>query len=872
MGLRMPPKATSPDTFWNALLKGVDAMSNVPAERWDWRHYFDEEKERPGKVYVSRGGFLTESPKLFDPLAFGISPREAECMDPQQRMLLEVTWEAFEDAGLPLERVAGTRTGVFIGSFCMDHMTHNTQPANRPLVNLHSPPSATATILANRISYIFDLNGPSVTLDTACSSSLVSLHYACSSLLNGEADLALAGGVNLLMRPEPTTMMCKGRFLSDLAQCRTFDADARGYVRGEGAGVVVLKPLDKAIADSDDIYAVIRATGVNQDGQTNGIASPNTSAQEALMRSLYSAADISPSEVSYVEAHGTGTQAGDQAETRAISALFGSDRNDSRVIVGSVKSNIGHLEASAGIAGLIKTALIMRHRKVPPNLHFDQPNPDIPFGDYALEIPKAVTELPSEGTLNAGINSFGYGGTNAHAILETPPTVELASAPDSDEPLMITLSARSQESLLALAGKFAFRAGQGKFSLGNLAHTTAFRRSHLDHRLAILADNAESLRDTLMQASAGEQSDTIIRGETAATKDLALVFVFTGMGPQWWAMGRELIQREPIVSQAIDEVDSYFHKLAGWSLREAMLADEATSCMARTEVAQPANLAIQVALARLWESRGIRAAACVGHSVGEVASAWYAGVYSLEDAIKVSYHRSRLQQTVAGLGSMLAVGLSAEDALAAISGYSGVSIGAINSFTAVTLSGDTDELKAIAASLDKDEVFNKFLRVEVAYHSPQMESLREELLAALADLNPQPEQLPLYSTAFGERLPSERWNADYWWQNVRQPVHFAECIQLLIQDEYSHFLEVGPHPVLGNSIKECAVHLGTKAVTVPSIRRKEPEVAGMMQALAKLYTLGCTPDWASIAPVCGRFVRGPAYPWQKKEYWLKSER
>jgi acyl transferase domain-containing protein/NADPH:quinone reductase-like Zn-dependent oxidoreductase/acyl carrier protein len=875
IGCRMPPNASSLPAFWRFLLRGGNALKPIKSDRWDWRQYWDEDPSRPGKSYAPKGAFLDADVRQFDPLAFGMSPREAASLDPQQRLLLECVWEAFEDAGLPLERASGGPVGVFVGGFCPDHLLLQSQPSNRHLINAHAAGGVMMTVLSNRLSHAFNLRGPSLTLDTACSSSLVALHYACQSLRLGESDMVLAGGVNVMTRPEIPIIMSKGHFLSDHGECHAFDETASGYARGEGAAILLLKRYDDAVAAGDTIHAVVRATGVNQDGRTDGISLPNSEAQEELIERVYRESGVPVSEIDYVEAHGTGTQAGDSAELGALHRSFQKDRKR-KLLVGSVKTNIGHLEAAAGVAGLLKVIGILKNRQIPKNLHFKKPNPKIPFADYCLEVAAETQTLPGadeKPVLYAGINSFGYGGTNAHALLESAPPVEARPAAASPQTMVVPISARSEKALRDLAGKVAFQLGQpGSVTLGDLAYSCAFRRSHLDFRAALVTDSVEKLREQLIALSTGEMHEGVALWAGSGTPERGLVFVYTGMGPQWWGMGQELMRSETLVAETIDEIDAIFQPMSGWSLKEAMLAPEAGSRMTHTEVAQPANFALQVALARLWASYGIRPAAVVGHSVGEVSAAYAAGVYSLKDAVTVSYQRSRLQQTLAGRGAMLAVGLPEAEASKLLEGREGVSIAAVNSFHAVTLSGDADELRELAADLETRDVFQKFLRVEVAYHSPQMDPIRQELLECLAGLQPQPSVLPLYSTVEGGLSSGERWDAEYWWQNVRQPVHFAAAVEKLLQEGYAHFLEVGPHPVLGNSLKECAAALDRKIVSFPSIRRAEPEKPRLLLSLGELYCAGHAPDWRQIAPESGKFVPAPQYPWQRQLCWNESER
>lgn len=877
IGCRFPGGASSPDKYWQLLLKGQDAIVDVPKDRWDIRRFYDPDPDKPGKSYVKQGGFLKERIDEFDPLFFGISPREAETMDPQQRLLLEVTWEAFEDAGLIAEKLTGSNTGVFIGGFCLDNLLIRVGPLNRELADTHTAASSTMTMLSNRISYIFDLKGPSVSMDTACSSSLVTTHYACQSLWNGEADMAIAGGVNIMQRPEFPIAMSKGHFLSEHGRCMTFDERAAGYTRGEGGGIVILKPLSAALKDCDRIYALIRMTGVNQDGHTPGISMPNSDAQLALIRSVYKKADISPGEVGYIEAHGTGTQAGDPKETEALDLVLSQKRRaGKKCLIGSVKTNIGHLEAGAGVAGLIKAALCVKHGKIPPSLHFKNPNPNIPFERMCLQVATDVMDWP-EGyaTRYAGVNSFGYGGTNAHILLQEPP----APSPDVDEPetwnrpYLFPVSARSETALAALAGKYAFylTTHRAPKAVTDFLYSAIIRRSHHRHRLTMLAEDVDDLREKLQHFSNGDFVEAQTMGKADILDEQGLVFIYTGMGPQWWAMGRELMEKEPVFLETVRECDRCFTEEAGWSILGALQADEANSQMSKTEVAQPANFVIQVALTALWESWGIRPDAVIGHSVGEVASAYVCGALSLEDAIKVSFHRSRLQATTAGLGVMLAVGMPEADTLALLKKHDRVSIAAINSPASVTLSGDEIQLRKIAGELQNENIFNRFLQVEVAYHSHQMDPIKTELLESLAILRPQSNGIPLYSTVTGGLIDGTAINAEYWWRNVREPVRFAQGIQALLQAGFKKFVEIGPHPVLGHSVKEIAASAQQTVSLAPSLNRKTPEQKRMLESLGQLYTWGREINWHKIIPADGHLVRLPDYPWQKERLWLESE-
>lgn len=877
IGCRFPGGATNPEEFWNLLAEGTDCIIDVPKDRWDWRRFYDPETDRPGKTHQPQMGFLKLKMDEFDPLFFGMSPREAAILDPQQRLLLESSWEAFEDAGLKEEALKGSRTGVFIGGFCLDNKIQQLGVLNRDLIGQHTATSSTMIMLSNRISYSFDLRGPSLTIDTACSSALVAAHYACLSIWSGESDMAVAGGVNVMLRPEYPIAMSKGQFLSKHARCKAFDEDAGGYVRGEGAGVVIFKPLSKAIEDGDYIYACVRATGSNQDGATNGITVPNPDAQEALIREVYEKAGISPSDIKFVEAHGTGTKAGDPVEVTALNNVLKDGRaNGDKVFVGSVKTNIGHLEAAAGIAGIIKSAMVVNKRMVPPHLHFKKANPKIDFDNLSLKVPLKLEPFGDNEKLLSSINSFGYGGTNGHMVLEEPPRDYLKSISRNGqqhhrETYLFPISAKSENALKGICRKYYDFLQQTPVNLVDFAYTLANRRTHHRYRLTITATGLEDLLEKLRAYADGEVLAGVVGNQTV--EQPKLVYVFTGMGPQWWAMGRELYEKEPVFRAKIDECDAIFQKYSGWSLLAEMMKPEAESQMNETRVAQPANFFIQAALTDLWATWGIKPDAVVGHSVGEVPAAYISGALSLEDAVLVSYHRSRCQQMTAGQGTMLAIGLGEEDAekLIAENNITNISVAAINSFNGVTLAGTRESLEKVSTICTERNVFNKMLTVEVAYHSYQMDPLKDELFKSLASVTARKANIPLYSTVTGTRMNGDEFGCAYWWENVRQPVRFAKAAQTVVNDNYTIFLEVGPHPVLRTNISECLTAADKKGYSVPSLRRGEPEVQTLYTSLGQLHTLGFEANWKEFTQN-GHFIKIPTYAWDKDVYWQESEK
>lgn len=879
-GCRLPGGITDPDAFWAALSTRFNAISDIPSDRWHASRFYSSSKSSQGKMYIRKGGFLHQPLDEMDAAFFGISPREAESLDPQQRLLLEVSWEAMENAGLDVRALAGSKTGVFVGGFTLDHMLNQMGSASRDHIGQHTAVGSTMTMLSNRISHAFDFRGPSISMDTACSSSLVALHQACQALWTGQCSMALAGGVNVILRPEMPIAMCKGGFLAEDGQCKSFDARADGYARGEGAGMVVLKRLSDAVRDKDPILALVHATGVNQDGRTNGITVPSGAAQEALMQEVCAHAGIDPRQVAYVEAHGTGTAVGDPIEAGAIGAVYGRGRSAEPCIIGSVKSNIGHLEAASGITGVIKSALCLVHNQVPPLATLETPNPSIAFASLGLRLADDLLPLAEKSSpAFIGVNSFGYGGTNAHVLLGRAPersgdttTLTDAGVPVAAGKHILPLSAESEAGLEALAASYIARLENPRAeALEDVIFSAAVRRSHLTRRLAVVGQDRPSIIEKLKTFSEAGRGEGIYVGRSAFSVAERAAFIFTGMGPQWWGMGQELFRSEPVYRKTVEEIDAAFNKVAGFSILSEMLQSEATSRITETQIAQPANFLLQVGLTKVLASIGVRPGAVLGHSVGEVSAAYVAGVLNLEDAVSVCYHRSRLQKTAAGTGSMLAVGLS-ETALQPLleDRKDSISIAAINGPSSITLAGDTAILAELAELLTADKVFNRPLQVEVPYHSPMMEPLRDELLRCLADLRPNEPAVPLYSSVTGERVEGISYDAPYWFHNIRNPVLFAKAVRSLLNDGLRTFLEVGPHPVLSGSLKECFAEAKQEAQSVESLRRNQPEAPRVREVAAAVYAAGSRVDWQLLYPR-GRCVRLPNYPWQREKLWKEAE-
>ena len=875
IGCRFPGGANDPQRFWNNLVAGQDAISEVPPERWAIDNFYHPRKGVAGKSATRWGGFI-DGIDRFDAAFFGISPREAHSMDPQQRLLLEVAWEAFEDAGCVPSHWQGRSVGVFVGGFTLDYMLMQLGGGDLRSVEPHTATGSMMTLLANRLSYVFGFNGPSLSLDTACSSSLVAVHVACGSLASGESEMALAGGVNALLTPSYTVAESRAGMLSPTGRSKAFDASADGYVRGEGAGLVVLKTLARALADGDPIHAVIRATAVNQDGHSDGLTVPSGDAQATLMRGALARAGVTPQALHYVEAHGTGTPVGDPIEANAIGSVVGVGRAKGQAcLIGSVKTNFGHTEAAAGIAGLIKAALVLRQRCVPPHLHLKCVNPKIDLDALRLKIAHEPTALPEQGPLYAAVNSFGFGGTNAHAILSSADIISTETDASPPPAWVLPVSARDQQAMADAGQRLAdvLRAlpADDVARLRDVCDTATMRREHHAYRACAVGRDANELVEALDQLGAQATHSALICSQRSLHGRPALSFVYGGMGPQWWGMGQRLYAKEPVFAATVDRCCTLFETLAGWSLRDAMRASEADSRMAETEVAQPANFVLQVALTELLASWGIRPQAIVGHSAGEPAAAHAAGVLSLEDAVRTIYVRSHLQQRATGQGRLLAVGLSAQAAQQQIDALDepSLSLAAVNSPTAATVVGDDAAIESLQQALEAQGLFVRALKVKVPYHSVFMTPLQAPLLEMLAGITPRTAAVPLYSTVSGQRIDGPEMDAAYWYRNVRQPVLFLSALEAMVGDGLGHFVELGPHPVLAGSIRELFTLRGLDCEVLHALHRDTDETIEPRRLVAALHTMGCSPEWRALQGA-GRCVRLPGYSWRATRYWAET--
>nr|WP_127891569.1 type I polyketide synthase [Streptomyces sp. S10(2018)] len=866
--------ATSLEQLWDMLLQGRDAITDIPPERYDIDAVYDPKPRTPGRT-VSRWGGLLRDVDAFDAEFFGISPREADRMDPQQRLLLEVAYEALEDAGQPLPRIAGTDTGVFIGQLGGDYW--HLQYDDRDQLDLYAMTGAAArAITSGRLSYAFDLRGPSFTVDTACSSALVAVHNAVQAIRLGECPLAIAGGVNLVLLPEEGVVYSGAGMLASDGRCKFADASGDGFVRSDGIGAVILKPLSAALADGDRVRAVIRGSAVGNDGQSSGyLVTPAVEGQRDVLRRAYANAAVDPADIDYIEAHGTGTSVGDPVELQALADIVGTRPSDGRCLVGSVKTNIGHAEAAAGIAGLIKAVLCLENKTVPPNLHLKNPSPVVDWANLPLSVPTRATPLPErDRPAIAGVSSFGFSGTNAHLVLEAAPE-QRTDAPDTRpqdaRSELLVLSALSPEALADAARTMADHLeGPGaQKGLRDIAHSAALRRTSHDARLALPVESHAEAAAALRGFADGENEPGLSFSDYTDPETAPRVaFVFPGQGSQWPGMGRELLDSEPVFRQAMRDCDAAIEAETGWSVIELLRsADEER--LRQLDVIQPTLWAMEIALAELWRSWGIEPDVVIGHSMGESAAAYVSGALSLSDAAAVICRRSRLAKRLSGRGTMAWVALPADEAATALAGHEDtVAVAAINSPTSTLLSGDGEALDQVLAGLDARGVDNRRVNVDFASHCPQMDALREDLLSELSHLTPRAGGIPLHSTLLNEVIDGSGMNADYWVRNIRQPVDFVGAVQGQLDLGDTVFIEVSPHPLLVAGIRETSrMATGADTTAVGSLRRHTDERGSLLASAAALHTAGARLDLGTLT-ADGRYVDLPTYPWQRTRHWI----
>ncbi|MET7669453.1 type I polyketide synthase [Micromonospora luteifusca] len=865
------PQAPTPEAFWRLLRDGRSAITAPPAGRW----------ETPETAsYPRLGGFLDQVDR-FDPGFFGISPREASAMDPQQRLMLELSWEALEDAGLVPATLQGSRTAVIVGTMWDDYSALRHRDGS-PEITRHTLTGSQRSMIANRVSYLLGLRGPSLTVDTGQSSSLVAVHLACESLRRGESTLALAGGVNLNLLAESTARAAAFGGLSADGRCHTFDARANGYVRGEGGGVVLLKPLSRAVADGDPVYCTVLASAVNNDGASEGLTVPNVEAQREVLQLAYRRAGVDPADVGYVELHGTGTKVGDPVEAAALGTALGTGRAaDAPLSVGSAKTNVGHLEGAAGIVGLLKAALAIVHRDLPPSLNFETPNPAIPMDDLRLRVQRALAPWPTDRPLVAGVSSFGMGGTNCHVVLADGPAAQPNAAPDgvAKSRWPVTpwlLSARSGLALRAQAARLhGFLDARPQLTPTDVAPALATTRSTFAHRAVVVAATREESLAALAALSEGRTTPAVAEGVAGRRGQTA--FLFTGQGSQRVGMGRQLYEVSPVFAAAFDAACASLDKHLDRPLRDVVFAagDDAGAALRQTAFAQPALFALELALYRLAESHGLRPDHLLGHSVGEITAAHVAGLLTLADAAVLVTARGRLMQAVAVPGAMVALRASEEEILPLLAGRDDrIGIAAVNGPESVVISGDRAEVLAFEEWWGAQGRDSRQLTVSHAFHSVHMAPVGAELSAVARELTFGTLAVPIVSNVTGRPATTEELSEPgYWADHARRPVRFLDGVRHLLAEGVDTFVELGPDAVLSGMVRDCLAADDSvrtaAAVVVPLMRRGRPEAAAVTTALAELNVVGVPVDWtATLGGPPATRLRLPTYAFQRERHWL----
>ncbi|MDM8548422.1 amino acid adenylation domain-containing protein [Desulfobacterales bacterium HSG2] len=878
MGCRFPGAANTPDAFWELLKNGRDGIRDIPPDRWDKDAYYDPDPEAPGRMYTKRGGFI-DGIQGFDARFFGISPKELRSMDPQQRLLLEVTWEAIENAGIPVLSLEGSDTGVFIGISSNDYSKFHLLSGDMAKIDAYSLTGITFSTAGGRIAYQYGLEGPDISVDTACSSSLVAVHLACQSLINSESDMALAGGVNLILTPEVQMAFCKMKALSPDGRCKAFDASADGLSRGEGCGVIVLRRLSDALKARDPVLAVIRGSAVNQDGMSNGLTAPSGLSQQKVITRALEQAGVSPEAVGYVEAHGTGTPLGDPIEMNAIGTTYGKSRKHGNpLFVGSVKANIAHLESAASMASIIKTVLALKNKKIPPQPHFNVPNPEIPWDDFPVAVLRELTPWPGE-TKIAGVSSFGFSGTNAHIVIEEAPAQAEIGNQQSEPPLhILPLSAKSEAALDALVTSYADYLAlvekDSRISLADICHTAGSGRSHFPHRVCVLGISKEEIREKLLNQETDRASRSL---------NPKIVFLFTGQGSQYPKMGWDLYENEPVFRETLDKCDELLRPHTDdVSLLDILYnSDEEDGRIHEARYTQPAIFSVEYALARLWESWGIRPSVVMGHSIGEYAAACVAGVYGLEDGLRLIANRGRLIQSLPESGAMAAVIAKKETVSRILGDYNDrVSLAAVNAPENILISGDRSAIEEMMEIFADEDIPARFMQISHAVHSVMMEPVQDALHDVASEIRFSSPAIPLISNISGKPAGQEIVSPEYWRRHIREEVKFYDAMRWLDAAGYEIFLEIGTTSTLISLGMQCVPH--NKGVWLPTLgvnnamfnmRPGRPDGyddrTPMLHTLGQLYVHGMDVDWEAFdKPHPCKKVVLPNYPFQRESYWM----
>lgn len=880
MGFRFPGDANDSASFWQLLLNGTDAITEVPADRWDADQFYDPDPDAIGKTYSRWGGFLKQV-DTFDPNFFGISPREAVSLDPQQRLLLETAWEALENAGQASSKLSGSRTGVFVGMGGSDYANLKAASSDANDSDIYFATGTARSIAAGRIAYTFGLHGPAITVDTACSSSLAAVHQACQSLRNGECDMALVGGVNLILDPSGHILTSRGRMISFDGRCKTFDAAADGYGRSEGCGMIVVKRLSDALADGDSVLAVILGSALNQDGRSNGLTAPNGKAQEAVIRAALQDAQLKPGDIGYVETHGTGTSLGDPIEVRALGEVFADNHTHEKpLMIGAVKTNIGHLEAAAGIAGLVKVVLALQNKIIPAHLHLNTPNPYIPWDELPITVPTQPTEWTTVDGMPriAGLSSYGFSGTNSHVIIAEAPAQPVQESKFERATQLFTLSAKAKPALKELAETFeVYLKRHYTMSLADITYSLNAGRSHFDHRLAFTAASIEQAQEKLSAWIHNPDASGVYSEVLTEKGKPEVVFLFTGQGSQSVGMARQLYETQPTFRQTLEQCDEFLRPMLEKPLLSVIYpeTEDDHHLIHQTMYTQPALFAVEYSLARLWQSWGIGPEVVMGHSVGEYVAACIAGVFSLEDGLKLIATRGRLMQSLPSGGVMASVFANESRVREALAPYEKeVSIAAVNGPSAVVISGAESSVGLVVEALKKDGITSRALNVSHAFHSPLMDSILDEYEQVADSVEYHTPQIGVISNVYGKLIVDDAIsNASYWREHIRQTVRFADGIRTVHQEGYRFFLEVGPTPTLLSMARRCEP-ANPAAIWLPSLRAGRGDWEQMLDSLGQLYVHGCHMDWDAFEHDYQgqrRKLALPTYPFQRERYWMNLE-
>ncbi|MFF3617059.1 SDR family NAD(P)-dependent oxidoreductase [Streptomyces sp. NPDC002580] len=862
MACRLPGGVNDPEGLWRLVAEGRDAVGPFPADRWDVDALHDPDPEALGKSYAREGGFLDDL-ESFDAGFFGITPKEAAAMDPQQRLLLETAWEALERAGTVPAELAGSTTGVYVGMFGSDYLAGSRLDQLDGYVGTGSAPS----VASGRLAYTLGLTGPALTVDTACSSSLVALHLAAQALRSGECDLALAGGVTLMVTPGTFVEFSRLRGLSPTGRCRSFSDEADGAIWAEGAGMVVLKRLGDARRDGDEVLAVLRGTAVNQDGRSQGLSAPNGPAQERVIRRALELSGLEPSDIDYVEAHGTGTTLGDPIEANALAEVFGTSRPGGRPLhLGSLKSNIGHAQAASGVAGLIKVVQSLRHRSLPRTLHAGTPSRHVDWDDSGLHLLEETVAWPSSGERlrRAGVSAFGISGTNAHVIVEEAEQAAeiMPKGEIAPRDRLFVLSGRSEAAVRGQAARLARHLDE-EVALADVAHTLARHRSHFERRAGIVARDRDELRSRLDALASGRRPPAPSHGERTGK----VAFVFAGHGGQWPGMGMELASESEAFREELARIDESVHRHAGWSVLNVLRAPEEFAPLNRTEFLQPVLFAVNAALTAAWRALGVRPDSVTGHSLGEIAAAYSAGALTLDDAVSVVTGRARAVAPLVGQGGMLSLELPRAEVERLLAPHPDrLFVAAVNSARSTAVSGDAEALAELSAHLEARDIPFRRLSTPFASHTPLMDPVRADLLDRLSGIRGTRTPTPLYSTVLAEPVPGDRLDADHWYANLGRPVRFADTIRRMLDDGHRYFVELSPHPSLTASVEAVAAEAGIDAVTVGSLSRGRDGRSVLLGRLGELYEAGHTPDWPVLFPE-GRRTDLPTYAFARERHW-----